>query len=165
MRTGGLTLLASVALLVPSLSHAACLQQKAFYTDRDGAYELSFEPVDSDASSSSHRIKVKIQNSDLVLDGYVMPSEPADRSNGMLFNHCPDGDVTGEDLAACTVWDGFIYSSISGKIDLLPQQGAEAAPEILLAGFGASLAQSSAWGAKKATIVPWDVFSLKGCRE
>ena len=164
MVSGRVALLAGAALLAPTLGHAACVQQKAFYSDRDSAYELSFEPVDSDASSSSHRIKVKINNSDLVLDGYVMPSEPVNRSNGILFNHCPDGDVTGDDLAACTVWEGMVYSSTAGKIDLLPPQGADAAPEILLAGFGASIVDSSAWGPKKANVAPWDVFSLKGCK-
>jgi hypothetical protein len=129
--------------------HAACVQQKAFYGDKDGAYELSFEPVDSDASSSSHRIKVKINNSEVVLDGYVMPSEPVNRSNGILFNNCPEGDVTGADLAACTVWEGMIYANNAGKIDLLPPQGADAAPEILLAGFGPSLTESSRMGSKE----------------
>ena len=150
-------------LVIPSLSHAACVQQKAIYGDADGAYELSFEPIAGDAASSSHRFKMKIRNSELVLDGYVMPSEPVNRSNGMLFNKCPDGDVTGDDLAACTVWQGAIYSLASGKIGLLPPQGANAAPEILLAGFGPSLVESSAWGPKKATVTPWDVFTLKGC--
>ena len=159
-----MTMLAGAAFLAPTVVHAACLQQRAFYGDKDGAYELSFEPVDSDAASSSHRIRVKINNTELVLDGYVMPSEPVNRSNGILFNNCPEGDVTGADLAACTIWEGFVYASNAGKIDLLPPQGADAAPEILLAGFGPSLAQSSAWGPKKATVAPWDVFTLKGCR-
>lgn len=154
---------AIAALFVPALSHAACVQQKAIYSDAEGVYELSFEPVDADASSSSHRFKMKIRNSDLVLDGFVMPSEPANRSNGMLFNHCPEGDVTGDDLAACTVWEGMIYSNASGKIDLLPPQGADAASEILLAGFGPALVDSSAWGPKKAIVTPWDVFTLQGC--
>jgi hypothetical protein len=157
-------MLAGIALLAPSVTYAACAQQKAFYVDRDGAYELSFEPVDSDASSSSHRIKITVRNSAVVLDGYVMPSEPVDRSNGILFNNCPEGDVTGADLAACTVWEGFIYANISGKIDLLPPQGSDAAPEILLAGFGPALQASNAWGPNKATVAPWDVFTLKGCR-
>ena len=155
--------LAGLALLAPSFACAGCLQQNAIYSDRDGAYELTFEPVDSEAASASHRLKVRISNSDLVLDGYVMPSEPVNRSNGMLFNHCPDGDVTGADIAACTVWEGMVYANIAGKIDLLPAEGADAAPEILLAGFGAAIVESSAWGPKKATIAPWDVFALKGC--
>jgi len=163
-RNWATVLSAGAALLAPAVVNAACLQQKAFYGDAAGAYELSFEPIDSDASASSHRIKVKITHSKLVLDGYVMPSEPVNRTNGVLFNNCPEGDVTGADIAACTVWEGIIYSSNAGRIDHLPPQGADAASEILLAGFGPALVQSSAWGPGKATVAPWDVFSLKGCR-
>jgi len=156
-------LLAGLGLLAPSLADAACVQQKAAYQDRDGAYELIFEPTESDASSASHRLRMTIAGSTLVLDGYVMPSDPVDRSNGMLFNHCPEGDVTGADIAACTVWEGGIYASAAGKISALPQQGAKAATEILLAGFGPALMRSTAWGPGKATVVAWDVFTLKGC--
>jgi hypothetical protein len=105
-----------------------------------------------------------IKNTRLVLDGYVMASEPVNRTNGFLFNNCPEGDITGDDIAACTVWQGVIYASGKGRIDLLPPQGANAADEILLPGFGPALQASSAWGPEKATVAPWDVLTLKGCR-
>jgi hypothetical protein len=93
-----------------------------------------------------------------------MPSEPVHRTNGFLFNNCPEGDITGADIAGCTVWEGVIYASDNGKIDLLPQQGANAAGQILLPNLGAALQASSAWGPKKAQVAPWDVLTLKGCR-
>jgi hypothetical protein len=132
--------------------------------DSKGIYTLTFEAVDPESSASSHSFKMTIGDTGLVLDGYVMPSEPVNRTNGFLFNNCPEGDITGDDIAACTVWQGVIYASGGGKIDLLPQQGADAAQEILLPGFGAALQASSAWGPKKATVAPWDVLTLKGCR-
>lgn len=160
-----ISLLAMMLAAALSPAQAAqCNQERAIYADTQDAYQLTFEPVDPESSASSHSFKVAIKNSALVLDGYVMPSEPVNRTNGILFNNCPEGDVTGADIAACTVWQGVIYASDGGKIDLLPQQGANAAGQILLPNLGASLQDSSAWGPKKAEIAPWDVLTLKGCR-
>jgi len=156
--------LALALSLLPSLGSAAeCKQEHAIYADRDGAYELTFEAVDSEAASSSYRFSMAVKNSDVKLEGFVMGSEPVDRPNGILFHNCPEGDVTGDDLAKCTVWQGVIYAGAEGKIALLPPTGSVAAPEILLPGFGPALRDSTAWGAKMATVVPWDVLTLKGC--
>jgi hypothetical protein len=151
--------------LLPSFAFAAeCKQERAIYADRDGAYELAFEPVDSEAASSSYRFSMAVKNTDVKLEGFVMGSEPVDRPNGILFHDCPEGDVTGEDLAKCTVWEGVIYAGAQGKIALLPPTGSDAAQEILLPGFGPAIRDSSAWGAGKASVVPWDVLVLKGCK-
>lgn len=152
------------ASAIAPVKAAECTQERAVYADSEGVYSLAFEPVDLESSSSTHRFKMAVKDSKIVFDGYVMPSDPVDRTNGMLFYNCPEGDATGEDLAACTIWEGVIYGNASGKIDLLPKQGAQAANEILLPGFGPSLQASSAWGKDKATVVPWDVLTLKGCR-
>lgn len=143
---------------------ADCPQENAIYADRDGAYELTFEAVDTEAASSSYRLAVSVRNADVKLDGFVMGSEPVNRPNGILFHNCPEGDTTGEEIRKCTVWEGVVYSAGSGKIDLLPMTGSPAAPEILLPGFALALVDSTAWGKGKATVVPWDVLSLKGCR-
>ena len=157
---------ASLLAALPGWAMALeCKQEKAIYADRDGAYELRFEAADPEESaSSSYRFSVAVAKTDLKLDGFVMGSEPVDRTNGILFNNCPDGDTTGEEIQKCTVWEGVVYASAGGKIDLLPKTGSPAAPEILLPGFALGLVDSTAWGAGKATVVPWDVFSLKGCQ-
>jgi hypothetical protein len=156
---------ASLAFLPAGLAYAgACTQERAVYADDKGIYELTFQAVDPESSASSHSFKMTIKNTKLVLDGYVMSSEPVNRSNGFLFNNCPEGDITGDDIAACTVWQGVIYGHEKGRIELLPEQGKTAADEVLLAGFGPALQASAAWGPNKATVVPWDVLVLKGCR-
>ena len=153
------------ALSFQSAGAAECKQERAIYGDRDGAYELKLEAADpDDTGSSSYRFVVAVGKTGVKLDGFVMGSEPVDRSNGILFHNCPEGDTTGEEIKKCTVWEGVIYSTAKGKIDLLPRTGSPAAPEILLSGFALSLVESTAWGAGKATVVPWDVFSLKGCQ-
>jgi hypothetical protein len=157
-------LLASIAVFAGAGAvHAAdCMQERATYTDSQGAYLLTFQPVDSQSSSSTHRFTLTAKGGP-VMDGYVMASEPVDRNNGMLFFHCPEGDVTGDYLAACTVWQGVIYGHDGGRLDLLPAQGRAASAEILLSGLGPALQASTAWGKGGATIVPWDVLTLKGC--
>ena len=142
---------------------ADCRQDRAIYADRDGGYELVFEPVGSDAAATSHHFKLKVLVSGVVLDGVVMPGEPA-RSNGMVLHACPEGDATGEEIAACTVWEGVIYTlDVAGDANLLPDQGARAAETLLLAGFGPSLRYSRLWDEGKAKVVPQDVFKQKGC--
>lgn len=153
-----------MALSAQAALSAECKQEKAIYADRDGAYELSFDAVDSEAASSSYRFVIAVKNTAVELDGFVMGSEPVNRPNGILFHDCPEGDTTGAEIARCTVWQGVIYSAGSGKIDLLPMTGSPAASEILLPGFALGLVGSTAWGTGKATVVPWDVLNLTGCR-
>lgn len=150
-------------LAATAASAAECRQDRALYADRDGAYELTFEPVGSDAAATSHHFKLKILASGVVLDGVVMPGEPA-RSNGMVMHDCPEGDVTGEEIAACTVWEGVIYAlDGAGDAGLLPEEGAAATETLLLSGFGPSVRYSTLWDDGKATVAPWDVFRRKGC--
>ena len=158
---------AITALLMAPYGAAAatCQQEHAVYSDPDNAYELTFKPVEAESAAATHRFTLKVINTDLVFDGYVLPSEPVNRPNGIAFYNCPEGDVTGDDIAACTVWQNVIYGSYDGHIDLLGPQGSAAASQILLPGFGPSLRESNAWGEKKATVVPWDVFTLKDCNK
>jgi len=152
------------ALLAATPAWAAdCLQEEAFYSDADGVYELRFEPVGSASAATSNHFKVKVAKTDLVLDGIVMQSGEPVRPNGMIMNKCPEGDVTGDDIAACTIWEGVIYSiGTDGKVDSLPAEGMAAATQLLLPDFGPAIRSSSIWG--KATVAPFDVLALKGCK-
>jgi hypothetical protein len=158
----------TTALLLAHFAQASvaaeCRQEKAIYADRDSAYELKFEAVDSEAASSSYRFTITVKDTDVLLNGFVMGSEPVNRPNGILFHDCPEGDTTGAEIAKCTVWQGVIYGISGGKIDLLPVTGSPAASEILLPGFPLGLIESTAWGKGKATVVPWEVLSLRGCQ-
>lgn len=164
------TLALSVSLLFMSVASpllaAECRQAQAIYVDRDGAYELAFEPVGSEAAIVSHHFRIRQLKGDLVLNGHIMAGDEVARSNGMVMHNCPDGDVTGEEIAACTVWEGVIYpiggeGSIGG---LVPDEQADAAEALLLAGFGPALRYSNAWEEKKLTAVPWDVLTYARCK-
>jgi hypothetical protein len=157
---------AALALLALSLAAGAaqaaeCRQEHAIYADGKAAYEIAFEPVGSAAAAASHHFKVKVRASGTVLDGIVMPGE---RSNGMILDNCPEGDATGAEIAACTVWEGVVYAlDGGGEVSVLPGGSETAAAYVLLAGFGPSLRYSRLWDEGKATVVPWDVFARKGC--
>ena len=149
--------------LTPLAAQAAdCQQSRAIYGDADGAYELRFAPVDAESATTSNRFDVVALKADIKLEGFVMLSGDPERANGMVMHNCPEGDVTGDDLAACMIWQGVVYSiSSAGKIDLLPAETAVAAQQLLLPDFGPAVKASSI--GDKLTVAPWDVFAFKGC--
>ncbi|SOC84469.1 hypothetical protein SAMN05421890_2950 [Ensifer adhaerens] len=164
MRRVGIAALGIVAGLVPVFAHAAaCRQEKAVYRDRDNAYELAFSPVNLDAESNTHRFKLSVPGTKLWMAGYVQGSTPVNTSNGIIFHHCPDGDVTDSDIMKCTVWQGFLYGQSAGRIDILPAQGKEAADQILIAGLGLAIDQFEGFGMDKPKLAPWDVMDFKEC--
>ena len=140
-----------------------CRQQNGVYRDNDNAFELTFQPAESDAQAATHRFSVRVLKTGAMLDGYVMPSDPVDRSNGIIFYNCPEGDATGKDIAACTVWQGVVYGHEAGKIETLPSGDQVAVSEILLPDFGPAIRRSDLWAKGKADVAPWDVLTLKGC--
>lgn len=149
------------ALLISASAQAACPVELAVYGDRDQAGEIDFTPA-KDLAVVTNAFKMVLER-DVVLDGMVMWSD--DRPYGSLMHQCPDGDVTGDELAACTVWEGVIYSADDkGSIDLLPAKG-DAPATLIFPGLGPSLRQSSVYGANGLSRLPWDVFALKGCQE
>jgi hypothetical protein len=145
---------------------AECKQAKAIFGDRDGAYELRFSPIASEAMTSTHQFKLSALKTPVVMDGYVMSSDDPERTMGMVMFNCPDGDVTGADLDACMVWQGFVYrASANGGLDNLQPGDSPAAEKIVFPGLGPAIRQSSAWGDGKAKVAPWDVLDFKGCAQ
>ena len=48
-------LFAASALILPDVAAAAdCLQSHAVYADRDGIYQLKFQPLNSDAAAANN---------------------------------------------------------------------------------------------------------------
>lgn len=168
MKMGGREALFTLfALGLACPAHAdECSQAKAIYADEAGGYQLSFEPVGSEAAVTSNHFKISINGTGLLLDGVVMASGEPERPNGIVMHNCPTGDVTGAELAACTVWQGPIYTVDSaGKVGLLQGEDAPAAEKVLLPSFAPSLRASSAWGEGKAQSDSSDVFEFMGCAE
>ena len=155
----------SVVLLLASAAHAACPIQLAVYGEAQGGAEIDFTPTGTSATiTNTFRV---ILDNNVVLDGIAMWTEgSASRPHGSLMYKCPTGDVTGEELAACTVWEGVIYSvDDKGGVGLLPAEGVDAPKSLIFPDLGPSLQMSAAYGPGGFSKVPADVFALKGCQE
>ena len=152
------------AAMIPATAYAACPIELAVYGDPQSGSEIDFTPTGTSATvTNSFRM---ILDNNVVLNGIVMWNEGVSRPNGALMYKCPEGDVTGGELAACTSWHGVIYTSDDkGSIGLLPAEGVEAPKTLILPDLGPALRQSSAYGGSGFSKVPWDVFALKGCQE
>lgn len=159
---------ASIAVgvtMVPVVTQAACPIQLAVYGEAQSGAEVDFTPTGTSATiTNTFRM---ILDNNVVLDGIAMWTEGgAARPHGSLMYKCPTGDVTGDELAACTVWEGVIYSSDDkGTVGLLPAEGVDAPKSLIFPDLGPSLEMSAAYGPGGFSKVPSDVFSLKGCQE
>ncbi len=155
---------AAATAFVAADAFAACPIALAVYGDPQSGTEIDFTPTGTSATvTNTFRM---ILDNDVVLNGIVMWSRGEERPNGSLMYKCPEGDVTGGELAACTLWSGIIYTSDDkGTIGLLPAEGVDAPKTLILPDLGPSLRHSLAYGGKGFSKVPWDVFVMKGCQE
>jgi hypothetical protein len=142
---------------------AACPVELAVYGDRDGVAGIDFRPA-AGLATVTNAFRMNLDDG-IMLDGMVMWSEGTERPYGTLTYQCPEGDVTGAELDACTIWQGVIYTADdTGGIDLLPKAG-DAPKRLIFPDLGPSLRLSTAYGEGGFTKVPWDVFTLQGCQE
>ena len=152
------------ALFIPAApALAACPMELSTFRDVDDIASVEFRPTGGNAVvTNTFRLIID----DTVLDGIVMWSEGVARPNGIVTYQCPQGDVTGEEMAACTLWQGVIYTSDpSGTIGLLPAEGKDAASTLIFADLAHALRFSSVYGPSGFDKVPSDVFKISGCQE
>ena len=149
-------------------ARAACPQALAVYDEAGSGAEIAFAGPLSEADGMQHRFSLSFAGSGVMMDGVVMMAGEPDRPWGVILHECPEGDATGAEIAACTVWEGPIYT-VDGKggIGWLPVLDADhkAGDSLLLPDFGAAVMRSQAWQAGQVTRLPGDVFRLKACQE
>ncbi|MBZ9675339.1 hypothetical protein [Mesorhizobium sp. ES1-1] len=146
-------------------AQAACPIELAVYGDATSGSEIDFSPTGTSAAvTNSFRL---ILDNNVVLDGIAMWTDgPTARPHGSLMYKCPTGDATGQELAACTLWEGVVYSADDkGVVGLLPAEGAQAPQSLLFPNLGPSLEMSAAHGGNGFSKVPPDIFTMKGCQE
>ena len=143
---------------------AACPIELAVYRDRDKVAGIDFRPADPSATVTN-QFRLVFANG-LVLSGMVMWSEGLARPVGMLQHDCPEGDVTGSELEACTVWQGVVYTADeNGRAGLLPRQGEPAPKSIILADLAFDMSVAEALDGRRPDPLPSDIFELSGCQE
>jgi len=149
-------------------AQAACPQALAVYAEAASGAEIAFSGPLSDADGMQHRFSLSFAENGVRMDGVVMMAGEPDRPWGVILHDCPEGDATGAEIAACTVWEGVLYTiGKTGEAGWLPVLDAnlEAGDSLLLPDFGAAVMQSQAWQAKQISMLPGDVFRLKACQE
>lgn len=160
---------ATVGLLVaavmgPVSAFAACPIELSVYEDRDGVASMNFRPR-GDAAAVTNAFRLAFREG-FVADGVVMWTQGVERPYGMVMHECPEGDVTGEELAACTLWQGPVYvAGDDGGLGLLPREGEPAPPQIVLADLAYALSVAPAFTAAGLATPPFDIFELRGCQE
>lgn len=157
------------SLATPFSAYAACTQDRAIYGDRDDHYTLAFKPMPEDVPAVTSNEFTITQKDDgqgkaFKLDGVVMWTEGVARPNGMIMYNCPEGDVTGDELEDCTIWQGVIYALKEGAdADLLPKAKEPAAQALLFPDLAGSLDSFDFGSAKPAEPLSWEVFRFKEC--
>jgi hypothetical protein len=156
----------AILCLVPGLSMAAerCAIEKAVFVEAEAGTVLSFKPVGSAVAVVSHLFT--ITGAKLKLDGNVMYDDESKRPGGMVMNNCPQGDATGAELRACTIWTGVPYALdvATGHIDILGAADTQAPDAILMPGFGPAIRHSALWAKSGLKQVPWDLYQFKECK-
>ncbi|WP_420960648.1 hypothetical protein [Brucella sp. IR073] len=164
--------MAGASLSAPLSAYAACTQDRAVYSDRDDHYVLAFKPAPKDApvtTSNEFTITQKDGAADgrksaFKLDGVVMWTDGVARPSGMIMYNCPTGDVTGDEIEACTLWQGVIYALKEGaEADLLPKADEPAAQALLFPDLVGALDSFDFGAAKPAQPLSWEVFRFKEC--
>ena len=141
---------------------AACPQELSIYEDASGN-SLTFLPP-HDSQASEHEFKLRVGSTEL--QGVVMWSKEPDRPNGIIMDKCPDGDVTGEELDACTVWQGVIYGlTKEADAPFIGKRGAPHAEALLLPDLSRYLLDHTFKTPLAGPPKAEDVFRMKACQE
>jgi hypothetical protein len=157
-----LALALCLTLTTTARALAACPQELSIYEDASGN-SLTFSPP-RENMAAEHEFTLRLGTT--LLQGVVMWSKEPDRPNGIIMDQCPDGDVTGEELDACTVWQGVIYGlTRDAAAPYIGKRGAPFAEALLLPDFSrfalAHTFKTPLAGPPKAD----DVFRMKACQE
>jgi hypothetical protein len=151
----------SLMLATPAL--AACPQELAIYEDSIGQ-SLTFTPPPAQGQAAEHSFSIRINGQDL--QGVVMWSADPERPNGIVMDHCPDGDVTGEELDVCTVWQGVIYGlTKEATAPFLGRRGSPHAEALLLPDFSRAVQSHTFKNSMPSPPKADDVFKMKACQE
>lgn len=150
------------SLVAVPAAGAACPQALAVYEGTDGAGSLAFTGAGESAAQS-----VKISFEDMApVTAYLTPSYAFERMEMVLPFDCPEGDVTGEELAACVIYQSAIYAiDDAGAVTGLPDGDQPAAERLLLPNFAGALWDNPQLDGKGSKSRPAEIFELKGCQE
>ena len=151
------------ASLSACVANAACPQALATYRSFDGVAELEFV-ANSQAVAMSHEARLIVGDRVMVVYGSVLA---APVQTVLSVQHdCPSGDVTGAEIADCTITQAPVYAiGGDGRIGDMVAMEADAAAGLVVAGLAQALvARSDRLGVLNVGART-DLFALSGCQE
>jgi len=151
--------LASVLATSPAL--AACPQELAVYEGADGEGGLEFR---GGGAGMLSEMRLLYEGTEPVT-AYLSHDDALDRTVMMLPLNCPEGDVTGEELAACLVYQGAVYALNGDDPSALPAPGNDAAEKLFLPNLASALWNNPQFGDAGPKDRPAEIFALSGCQE
>ncbi len=159
--------LTSCVLLATSTgaASAACMQNRAVYTDNNQNYTLTFSPSQKEDEQSSNSFVIAAnQTPDFKLQGNVQWSEGSSRPTAMITYNCANDEGAEDEIDDCTIWQGVVYALKDGAdAELLPRNDEPAAAAILFPDFVSMLDSYDFGQAKPAEPLNWEVFRFKAC--
>ena len=154
--------LASAGASTALAEEIACPIERAVYADVDASLTLAFREIEDESFTATNVFTVTFAN-EVSADGLVIWNQGYSVPNGIIQD-CPSGDVTGDELAACVIWEGVIYAVDGlGNVAFIPPEGVDAPDQLLFPDLGRTIRYSALWSEEKVTIAPWDVLTLAGC--
>lgn len=149
-------------LSVSTNALAACPQELSIYEDTNGN-SLTFTPP-LPTQAAEHEFTLRIGTA--ALQGVVLLSHAPSRPEAIIMDSCPEGDVTGEELDKCIVWQGVVYGlTKDAKAPYLGKRGTPNADAILLPDFSRLVLDHTFKVALAGPAKVDDVFVMKGCQE
>ncbi len=157
--------LAALLAAQVSAAQAACPMELSVYEDEAKTAGIDFRPT-GESMVVTNTFRMNLHHG-IQLDGIVMWSEEMPRPYASLLYQCPEGDVTGDEIAECTLWEGPVYAvAQDGKVGLMPAEGSPAPQTLILPDLGPTLRQAAIFADDEDEAgLPGDVFRLAGCQE
>ena len=149
------------SLLAASPALAACPQELAVYEGADGTGGLEFRGGGAGMLSEMRFLYDGVEP----VTAYLSHDDALDRTVTMIPLNCPEGDVTGEELAACLVYQGAVYALNDDAPAELPAPGQDAANKLFLPNLASALWGNPQFGEAGPKDRPAEVFKLSGCQE
>ncbi|OCW59025.1 hypothetical protein [Hoeflea olei] len=159
MRIPGAAFLIAVIAASPVL--AACPQQLAVYEGVDGIGALEF----AGGGAGMHPELRLLYEGVEPVTAYLSHDGTLGRTEVMIPLNCPEGDVTGAELAACLVYQGTVYTVAGDGVGQLPAAGGDAAERLFLPNLKVALWQNPQFGDRGPAEPPAELFRLSGCQE
>lgn len=157
-------LMASLTLILAQAgsAFAACPQGLAVYKGVEGIGELNFQGGNAEATRQIALIFPDVEP----VVGYFTSNPAIGRVEMVIPLKCPEGDVTGEELAACVVYSSALYAiNHAGDVAPLPESDEPAAEQILFPNLVPALWDNPQFGGNGPKSHPAEIYRLSGCQE